>query len=360
MASVSVALTSMLSLLVVTALGYVAAHLGYLNDTNRADVSNIILNLTLPCTIIGSATRLDSEQGSSLVLWSILLGAVLYFLMFALGLGINRILRVPREYQGRYLFMGCFTNITFLGIPMVSELVGGGATFLAAIFVSMITLFVYSINTSILRAQTRGDDRERHTLDVAADKPTRKTHGMNMASRKNRRGEPDLDATTLSDAQHSHPLDAAALARELINVPLLASIAAIILFFSGLQLPTFLQQAADIAGAVTAPLGMMLLGQALSRVSFGSVLREKRLYIFTILRLVLAPLLSWWVLSALGLDRTVAHIFTIMLAMPVGSIAPIVAASCGVDATIISKGTIFTTVASFVTIPLIVAVMSLA
>jgi hypothetical protein len=58
-------------------------------------------------------------------------------------------------------------------------------------------------------------------------------------------------------------------------------------------------------------------------------------------------------LRALSADALVADVFTIMFAMPVGSIASSLARMMGRDGTLPAKGTVLSTLASFIAIPLL-------
>lgn len=64
-------------------------------------------------------------------------------------------------------------------------------------------------------------------------------------------------------------------------------------------------------------------------------------------------------LRALGTDALVADVFTIMLAMPVGSIAPSFARMMGRDGTLPAQGTVLSTLTSFIAIPLLSLWMAL-
>lgn len=61
-------------------------------------------------------------------------------------------------------------------------------------------------------------------------------------------------------------------------------------------------------------------------------------------------------LRLLSPDPLALNVLIVMLAMPVGSLASALASAYGQDPKLPAHGTVLTTVASFITIPLIVAV----
>ena len=85
MAEVWGALGSMLSLIVVTALGYVAARFGFLTAEIRPKLSGLIFNITLPCTVLASVGQVDSSLGGGDITWSFVLGAAIFFMMLLAG-----------------------------------------------------------------------------------------------------------------------------------------------------------------------------------------------------------------------------------------------------------------------------------
>lgn len=305
MADLSGAISSMLALLIITVLGYIAAKLGYLNNQVRPPLTKLILNITLPCMILDSVGEMDANAGGSLIAWSFGLGACIFFVMLLGGLICVTILRPAKPQRHLYVYMSIFTNIGFIGIAVVSSMFGGGAAFIASIFCAVVNLFFYSIGIAILCADGKG--------------------------------HPGIDW------------------RQMVNMPLIASVAAMALFFSGLQLPGAVEQALSLAGGVTAPLAMMLVGLSIANSNLREMVGDWRMYGFIALRFVLVPIGAYAVFRMLSPDPLALNVFTVMLAMPVGSLASALAAAYGQDPALPARGTILTTVASFITIPLVVA-----
>ena len=318
MFSIGGAMSSIVALLIITVLGYIAAKLGYLNDGNKHHIAKLLLNITLPCMIIASMAKMDASEGGAQIGWSIVLAIVLYFVLLGVTWVCNIVLRVPREQRNLYLFMGTFANMGFVGIAVVAAVVGGGAAFLGSLFCAIQNVFLFSISTGILSSNPN-----RHV-----------------------------------GAGRRRSISVKALLKRVISAPLVASIIAMVLFFTGTGLPGPLMQALDMTGAVTAPLAMMLIGQAVAASNVREMVREWRLYGFTAIRMLVAPVIAWVVLGAVGMDPTVACVFTIMMTMPVGTMVPVLVTVYGGDEQLATKGTVLTTICSFATIPIVLALMS--
>lgn len=130
------ALSQMVMLLAAVAVGYVATGLGYLDDHVKEKLTQLLLNVTLPCTIIASVGDVDRGAAGVQIPWAFGLAAVQFFLLLAAGALCNAVLRVPRSERRIYLFMSACTNTGFIGLPVVAAALGDGSIVLSSIFIN--------------------------------------------------------------------------------------------------------------------------------------------------------------------------------------------------------------------------------
>lgn len=243
MSELSGAVSSMTALLLVTALGYLAACRGYLTPAVRGPLTRLILNISLPCMIVASAGQMDPDAGSAQIAWAFALAVAYFPVMAVAGAVCNLVLRPPRHQRHLYLFMSTATN-------------------------------------------------------------------------------------------------------------------------TGFRLPSFASQTLQMAGGVTAPLAMMLVGLTIQETDLSTVLTRWRVYGFTVLRFLVLPAALYAALqlllpASLMPDAQVLEIFIVLLAMPVASTGPLLATAYGQDPELPAQGTILSTLASFLIIPALIAVMAL-
>ena len=306
---------SMGSLVLVTLIGYVAARVGFLTSDVRPKLSALIFNVTLPCTILASVGEVDSSAGTEQVTWSFVLGAALFFVMLAAAALACLALRAPRDERPLYLFMGVLTNTGFIGFAVLESLFGGGSVFLGSIFIAVSNVFLYSIGVGVL---TSGGEK-------------------NVASVRSFR--------------------MAGVLKNVLNVPMVASVIALVVFFSGVPLPDPVAQAVDMVGGATSPLAMMLVGLAIAEADLRRVLGNGRLWGFSAIRFLLVPAACHLLLAPMVSDPLSLGVFIVMLAMPTGSMAAAIASAYGRPGELLSQGTIVSTVASFVIVPVLMALM---
>ena len=310
---------SMGSLVLVTLIGYVAARAGFLTSEVRPKLSALIFNVTLPCTILASVGEVDSSAGTEQVTWSFVLGTALFFVMLAAAALGCLALRVPRDERPLYLFMGVLTNTGFIGFAVLESLFGGGSVFLGSIFIAVSNVFLYSIGVGVL---TSGGEKDGE---------------KNVAPARSSRLEGVL--------------------KNALNVPMVASVIALVVFFSGVPLPGPVAQAVDMVGGATSPLAMMLVGLAIAEADLRRVLGNGRLWGFSAIRFLLVPAACYLLLAPVVPDALSLGVFIVMLAMPTGSMAAAIASTYGRPGELLSQGTIVSTIASFAIVPVLMALM---
>lgn len=305
-------------LLIVTAVGYVAAKLAYLDMRVKDKITALLLNITLPCMIIASAGNLDASSLGMQVPLSLLLGAVAFFLWVLVAFLFNVVFRVPKQQRPLYYFMSVCSNTSFIGIPVADALYGESAALLCSVFIMATSTLMYSFGIALLVG-----------------------------------GGTDLSKLKSSEDQIH------VIIRAVISPLTVSALLAIALVFSGFKMPALVQESMDLIGSITPPVAMMLVGVIIANEKVGNVLREWRLYPYIIIRQLLASAGAYVVLSLFIADPVLLGIFTVMFAMPVGSMAPMFCASYGKDAVLPAKGTILSTVASFAIVPCLVAFISI-
>ncbi|OXN00358.1 AEC family transporter [Bifidobacterium vansinderenii] len=304
------AITQMVVLVAITIVGFAATKLGYLDDHVKAKLTLLLLNVTLPCMILGSAGDVDVSSAGRQVVWSLGLGVAQFFLLLVTGALCNLILRTPFEQRPIYLFMSVCTNTGFIGIPVAAAIYGNASVLLSSMFITAISLFFYSIGIALI-----------------SPKGTRQ--GL-LA-----------------------PFKAA------VNPSSIAAVLALVLLFSGVHLPNVVEETLTTLGGITGPIAMLLVGVVVAGLPLREVVSEWRIYPFTIIRQLLVPAALFVALRPIVPDPTVLGVFTVMFAMPTGSMASMFAAQYGRDPKLPAKGTILTTVASFAIIPALILFMTL-
>lgn len=302
------ALGQMVGMLAIVALGYVVGKLGYLDGHTIKHISRLIIEVAMPCLVVASATGLDRTAASVEVPWSFGIAAFLWFSLLGTSWLCNALLRTPKEKRGLYLFAGTCTNTSFLGIPICLAILGQRCAVGASIIDMLTSVFNFTIGFAIL------------------------ARGSSTGKRKS--------------------------ARDVLKQPVVYScFIAIIMFFTGWELPQGIQTTLSHVGQITSPLAMLVVGALVAQEDLRSVFSDWRSYPFAIIRQLVVTIVLYLLLRAIVPEPMLAELFAIMFALPTGAIVPTFADMCGADVKLATKNTVVSTLLSFLIVPVVVALL---
>ncbi len=306
--STLVVFQQMLVIFILIAVGYLLRKKGCISDQGTRLVSFLVANVTNPALILSSV--LDENTGITHrdILQMFLVTAILYAILIAMGWLLPKIYRIPKEEQKFYHLMTVYANTGFIGIPLVSAVLGSEALIFVTIVNIVFNLLFY---THGLRVLTAGTEAGRQKISW----------------------------------------------RTFLNVGTLMSLLALLIFWFQIPLPVVVEDSVLYIGRSTTFLSMLVLGVSLANTSFSAIFKDVRTFLY-----VLACMLALPMLLCLGMQQWVSHpmilyVSTLMLAMPCANLPLIVAQQYGLKADILSRGIIQSTLISILTITLVTTIL---
>ena len=143
-----------ISFLVILAfIGYVAEKTRFVPEISSG-LSRIIVNITLPITVIISLS--DQDMGGILfsdivAVAGIAFGSILTLLL--VHTYTAKLLKVEQSRRLIHSYLGSFGNVIFLGYPFISQLFGAQGLFYAIVFSIVNELIVWSFGAFFLNKQ---------------------------------------------------------------------------------------------------------------------------------------------------------------------------------------------------------------
>ncbi len=300
---ITIILNQLATLFLLIGTGFFLYKTGLLNTEFDKRLTKLLINVTMPLLIISSVLGLEEKAKVSTVLYVLASALSLYLILPVIGWLFARILFVPKEQRGLYIYMTTFSNVGFMGFPLIGALLGDEAVFYTALFNIIFSLASFS-------------------------------YGILLIS---------------SGGQKPNP-------RMLLSPGILLSLLAVILCFTGLSLPSAVTGAIDSVGGLTTPLAMLLIGASLASMKPGELFFDWRLYPYTALKQLLLPL-SLYPLFRLFIRNTLLlHVCLILLSVPAANSSVLFATEYRGDEKLAARGVFLTTLFSAVTIPLVVAI----
>ncbi len=265
-------------------------------------LANLLLYCILPCVIIRSFYTGRTPEKTISFLWSLGLAVL------ALGLSIVMCALLFRKAPIDNI--GCaFSNAGFMGIPLVTSLLGPEAVFYSAGFVAVLNVLQW-------------------------------TYGQWVLSK----GKMKLSAGTI-----------------LKNPIVISFLTGLALFASGLQLPEVAANAMNSISALNAPVAMIILGVYLAQTDLGSVVSAPRLYFVSLIRLILIPLITLaCLLPFRGVDTQIILTIMLVASAPIGSNIAVYTQKLGMDYTYAVQTVCVSTVLSIISMPCVIALTQTA
>ena len=293
--------SQMLILFATIAVGYAARKLKMVGEDFNKQLSNVVLNFTSPALILHSV--ISSERtltnGQVFQLTGIALGS--YALLIALGFVVPRLLRVPKASVGVYRFMLIFSNVGFMGFPVVEAIFGPQAVFFAAIFQIPFNALCFTYGVWLITGGQGG----RFSW------------------------------------------------RLLASPMILSTLLAYLLYLADWQAPVVFVELCDFVGGVTSPAAMVVLGSALAAVPLREMLTDLRCWLLALIKLVLIPIGCYFLLRPIVPNELMLGITIVIIAMPVATNTNMLCAQYDGDSVTAAKGVFISTLLSVATIPLL-------
>lgn len=299
----SVILSQMVRIFLMMLLGYILRKVGLMDREFTAKLTTFLLSVAMPCLILHSVIGQEGERDLAAAGVVFLVAAGMYLLLPVLSLVIVKLLRLPKEQQGVYAFMMTFSNVGFMGFPLVSAIFGSGAVFYTAIINIMFNISGYTIGLLMLHI-----GRETHA-----------------------RPNPRL----------------------LLTPGVLLSLLAVLLYILDLSFPEEIVSVTESIGNMTTPAAMLCIGSTLASMPPREVVDDWRVYLFSAVKQIALPLLLLPLLRTAISDAYLRSIVYLLLLTPVANSAVLFATEYGFDEKLAAKGVFVSTVLSVVTIPLL-------
>ena len=98
------------------------------------------------------------------------------------------------------------------------------------------------------------------------------------------------------------------------------SILALVIFWFDLKLPEIVVKTVDYIGCPTVFLSMILLGASVGRSNIIRDMKDSKLWLFILVRMVLVPVATVLVLKGIGAGSDMVRTFCLMCAVPAGNL----------------------------------------
>lgn len=294
-----IVLRQTISMAIYMAIGFVLFKTGKITGEGSKNMATLLLWIVIPAVVMNSlCVEFTAQKLRQLGLCVLLSGGAL-----VLSMAVSRLLfkNAPVDQ-----FAAAFSNAGFMGIPLVNATFGSEAVFFLVGFAALLNILQWTCGVSLLQGK-------KVRLEVR---------------------------------------------QILLNPILLAAVAGIILFFTGLgaKVPTAIRGAVQGVAGLNAPLAMIILGVYLAQTDIKTTVTNRRLYWLSCVRLLIIPVVSAMCLMIVPCDMTIKLVILTAASAPVGSNVAVYAQLYDADYPYACQTVAVTTIFSVCTLPLMIAI----
>ncbi len=301
-------LQQMFVLFVLMTVGIICRKTKLMNDRISKGMSGIVVNIASPAFIISAGINKEEVVSNKQLLACVFASIIMYLGLILISLFMPYILKLDKHYFGTYRVMTIFSNIGFMGFPIVSATYGSTGLLYAAFFQFPFNLLIYTYG---IRAMRSGKDI-------------------------------DFDKTFSW--------------KNIINVGVISVFVSLALYLTHVHVPEPVEDVVTSLSGLTVPMSMMVIGYSMGGMKLKELFSDYKLMIFSALKLIVIPVISVFLMKMFIRDTILLGVCFVMIATPVGSMTAMLAQVYGGDEETASRGVALTTLLSVITIPLVGAI----
>lgn len=295
-------------------------------------VSNLVLYIAQPALIfLAYLKAFDAEVLKNCVI--VLILSIVAHCVFLLALLFYK--KTTEDRRRMLRFATIFSNAAFMGIPLITAVLGAEYTIYASIYNITFNMFLWTLGVHICTSNNVLDDGTVLKSEASVKKAL--LHPVTIAAVLG------IACFLLTKYIPIH---------EYINGDYLRAERVDIIYSDIIYKP--LQNIANLV----APLSMLVLGLRIADIDFRGFFKDKHMYLFVLLRHIALPavvLLAMWGLKLAGMQITkeVFKVIVLMASAPAASSATMFAEKYDCDAAYVSKIVALSTILSIVTMPIL-------
>lgn len=301
-------LKQMLVLLLLMLVGVCCRKCGIFNDEGNKRISSLVVNVANPALILSSSINQEAVISGMEFVKTFALAWMMFGVLMILAHFVPRILKADISEYGTYKAMTIFSNIGFMGFPVIAALFGTEALLYASLFLIPFNVLIYTYGISVMKRQ-----REKTGFRI----------------------------------------------RKALNMGVISCVLTLIIYLIELPVPVIVENAVDSLSGLTAPLSMMVIGDSLTKINLKKLFCNVRMLVFSGIKLLLIPIVGVGFIKLLGLNSMLTGVCMIMLSTPVGSMTAMLAQEYDGDYELASQGVTITTMLAVITMPLIAMIFGI-
>ncbi|MCR5103732.1 MAG: AEC family transporter [Eubacterium sp.] len=278
---------------------------GVIDDPSSQKVSTIVMDICNPALILASILSGNITATHSDLITGMILGTIFYAGLVILGFVFPIIVKAPKEEKRFFNLMTVYTNVGFIGIPVARAILPENAILYVIICNVMYSLLFY-------------------------------THGIIILSN----GKEKLNL------------------KKVFSPGTIMALLSLVVFWFDYKPPLIISNSISFIGNATVFLSMTMLGVGIARSDITAGLKNIRIWIYIVIRMLLVPTILFIVLKAMSFSSETILGLCLMAAMPIGNLPLIQSQKMGEDTELLANAIAISTITSIATITILMSIFT--
>ncbi len=290
---------------IIVVLGFILGKRKLIDEAANKRFVGLLLSVFMPASLFSAFPASADEGLLNLFFLGLLAGFIIMLVLILLSKLIfnQRLWQKTLASEAQFAFI--FNNATFLGFPIISTTFGEEGIIPYCGFIIAFNLALFSYGIWLFKK---------------------------------------------TDAKHF-------LKKTLLNPNIIAVVLGMVVFLFHVEIPSVLTSSVKYVADATTPLSLICIGFMLSSAKLSKVLRSWRLLIISLIQLLLAPFMTFGLLTLLQFPKEVIVICTLIQSLPTATSLGLFAEKYGGRVEEASELVVISTLCSVVTLPLVIAII---
>lgn len=279
--------------------GFLLTKTNTINEKGARQMTEILLKVVTPCVLINAYQKDFSPQLAGGLLISAGFAVIIHIIAILIA---TLVLKKEETLKYRVsIFASVYSNCGFMAIPLLSAAMGADGVFYGSAYLAVFTLFYW-------------------------------THGICL---------------------YGGSIKEISIKNIITNPGIIGTTIAVLLFVFNIRLPYVIGESVKYFAGLNTPLAMVVMGSYITKVDFKSAFKNLGIYVVTILRLLIIPIIVVFIAKLLKIEEVAARAILISAACPSAAVATLLAAKYDLDSVYASEIVSVSTLVSIVTIPFV-------
>ncbi len=304
---ISVIIESIFSLFIIILVGVYASKKNIITAKMNKGLIDILIQIALPFMILSSFIYEYDNAIKSNVIKTFYYSIIAYIIMITASYLL--LLPIKNDKKTVLHFANIFTNTGYVGFPILYSIYGAEGVVYGSVFNMFFVVFLWTYGIILYKGIFKIKELKTELKKI------------------------------------------------LLNPSILAVCLGIIIMKFNIQLPSSILTSLGIIGSITGPLSMIIIGVILSGVKIKKYLKDWTIYYGVTLRLIIIPVIIYFMSLLIGETSKAMNAVIIMTAMPAAAMTSILAESFNKEKEYAVVIVSLTTLLSLITVPLLLKII---